>query len=121
MKLAISTINGEFSAHFGGSTHFAFYNVDGTNVEKLPVVEAPEHQPGLLPVWLQQQGTEVVIAGGMGGRACQLLEQAGIQFIVGVRSQSPDELAQLFAQGQLTSTGETCAGHDHHGQGHHHH
>ncbi|MCD4828899.1 MAG: NifB/NifX family molybdenum-iron cluster-binding protein [Candidatus Cloacimonetes bacterium] len=115
MKLAIAITEDQFCNHFGGSSHFAFYNVTEGSIEKLEALTPPPHQPGVLPQWLHEQGAKAVIAGGMGGRAITLLEQLGIQTVIGQRGESPDELARLFAAGKLQTTGETCAGHQVHG------
>jgi predicted Fe-Mo cluster-binding NifX family protein len=42
------------------------------------VEKAPEHQPGLLPLWLKERGVNVVIAGGIGSRAMDLLTAASV-------------------------------------------
>jgi len=122
MKLAIALENGGFSAHFGGSDSFAFYEVEGGVARHIETLPAPPHEPGVLPRWLAQQGAQAVIAGGMGGMAVQMLEGTGIQVVTGQRTHTPDELAAQFAAGAVQTTGETCAGHDHEGhEGHHHH
>lgn len=72
---------------------------------------APAHQPGLLPRWLKEQGATVVIAGGMGARAVDLLRSAGIQVILGAPSRTPEELAADFEAGRLTDAGGVCTQH----------
>ncbi len=66
MKIAIPLADGRLCLHFGHCGHFAL--VDADPAEKKIVaredVEAPPHQPGLLPAWLAERGATVVIAGG---------------------------------------------------------
>jgi len=46
------------------------------------LIDAPPHEPGLLPRWLHEQGAHLIIAGGMGHRAQELFVQNGIQVTV---------------------------------------
>jgi len=120
MKLAIATSADQLCNHFGGCTHFAIYSVEGDTVTRTDTPAAPPHQPGLLPRWLHELGVNAVIAGGMGARACALLEELGIEAIIGAHGENPDELARLYAAGQLESGGSTCSGHQMHGDDCHH-
>ena len=75
---------------------------------RLVAVNAPPHQPGFLPQWLADQKVNVVLAGGMGGRARDLLAQNGIQVVCGVQSNDPTELVQAYMKGDLTDGENTC-------------
>jgi len=83
----------------------------------LKSVANPGHQPGFLPGFLKELGTELVIAGGMGGRAQELFAQQGIELIVGVSGVVEDVIA-LFEKGELVSSGEVCSEHAHAGDCH---
>ena len=77
MKYAIPVTGGEFSSHFGHCESFAFFNVDEENktiIDK-ELITTPEHQPGVIPAWLEEKGVSVVIAGGMGPRAQNILQK----------------------------------------------
>ena len=65
MKYAVPVSGGVMCSHFGHCEHFALIDVDEAKKEivKKVLVPAPEHQPGLLPPWLAQQGVNCVIAG----------------------------------------------------------
>ena len=120
MNIAIPVENGRLNSHFGGSRHFALVVVDPTakttlRTEMLP---APEHVPGAFPRWLQSQGVEVVIAGGIGQRALTLFAQQGIKVVAGLADQPVESLVEAYLNGQLTGKPEGCA---HHGHDHDHH
>jgi ATP-binding protein involved in chromosome partitioning len=70
---------------------------------------APPHEPGLLPRWLAERGAQLIIAGGMGGRAQQLFAQNGIQVVVGAPAEAPETLAAAYLGGTLRSGENLCA------------
>lgn len=74
MKIAIPVTGDCLNSHFGHCEKFALVDVDDETKQTTATTEvvAPEHQPGLLPVWLKERGVTVVIAGGMGARALSL-------------------------------------------------
>lgn len=119
MRIAIPLVQGQVSQHFGHCEKMLFVDADreqrkitGRRVEK-----APEHVPGLLPRWLQQQGVDVVIAGGIGARARDLLAQASVQVLTGISTSDPDAAVNAFLAGELQSGPNGC---DHSGGGCHH-
>jgi predicted Fe-Mo cluster-binding NifX family protein len=69
---------------------------------------SPEHQPGLLPVWLYEQGVNVVIAGGMGAGAQNILKEKGIKSVIGVTESDPEKAVLNYLNGNLTAGGNTC-------------
>ena len=89
---------------------FIDMKADGKTIDSQSRVPAPEHQPGLLPPWLREQDVDVVIAGGMGHRAQQLLEQEGINVIVGAPSDTPESVVEAYLDGSL-QTGENICDH----------
>jgi len=128
MKIAIPVENGRLNSHFGGSHHFALIEVDpkAKTTLRTETLPAPEHQPGAFPRWLQSQGVEVVIAGGIGHRALALFAQQGINVVAWLPDGPVEALVEAYLNGQLTGKPERCAhhhehghehGHDHHGHG----
>lgn len=110
--IAIPTVNGALSMHFGHSESFAFVDMDSEtgSVRSIDYRTPPPHEPGVLPRWLSEQGADTVIAGGMGRRARALFEQQGIGVVVGARGGSPENLAAQYVAGTLT-TGENVCDH----------
>jgi ATP-binding protein involved in chromosome partitioning len=110
MKYAIPGSGGAMSPHFGHCEQFAFFDVDEQKKEitHKELIASPEHQPGLLPVWLAQKGAGVVIAGGMGPRAVDLLEQHGISVVLGAVESDPEQAVLSHLSGVLTIGDNVC-------------
>ena len=91
MKIAIPTAKGKLCMHFGHCERFALVDADPARrrIVGREDVEAPPHEPGLLPRWLAERGATVIIAGGMGQRAQELFTQRNIQVIVGAPAEIP--------------------------------
>ncbi|MGD8411494.1 MAG: NifB/NifX family molybdenum-iron cluster-binding protein, partial [Desulfobacterales bacterium] len=62
MKFAIPLANGKLTAHFGHCQEFAIVEVEDNQILKKETLVPPPHEPGVLPSWLHQLGTNVVIA-----------------------------------------------------------
>ncbi|MFP3937196.1 MAG: ARMT1-like domain-containing protein [Phycisphaerae bacterium] len=109
VKIAIPTVGGRLSGHFGRCEKFAIVDV-GQNgeVTGTEMLDPPPHEPGALPKWLQQQGVDVVIAAGMGPRAQQMLADAGIEFVLGAAEGSVDELVSAYLSETLESGENAC-------------
>jgi ATP-binding protein involved in chromosome partitioning len=122
MRIAIPLQQGKFSQHFGGAESFAFYNVDETSraIGERHLDTPPEHGRGIFPVWLRNQGATVILAGGMGPRAIDILGQQGIEVVLGVRGEDPDAVVQSYLNGTLDASGEVCHEHGYHDCGHDH-
>lgn len=112
MKYAVPVSGGTMSPHFGHCEQFAFFDVDEQKKEIInkESIMSPEHQPGLLPVWLAERGTSVVIAGGMGPRAVELLQQHGIGVVLGAVESDPEKAVLSHLGGNL-ATGENVCDH----------
>jgi predicted Fe-Mo cluster-binding NifX family protein len=117
MKIAIAADGTYVSGHFGHCIGFVVYDYENGKVISRTFLENPGHQPGLLPKYLKEEGVNVVIAGGMGARAQQILQASGIQVIVGARG-TCDDVFNMFIEGKLESTGSICNEHQHKGDCH---
>jgi Mrp family chromosome partitioning ATPase/predicted Fe-Mo cluster-binding NifX family protein len=111
-RIAIPVTGGKLSAHFGHCEEFVIFSPTGSSgedgVELVDALEAPPHQPGLLPAWLNERGVNIVIAGGMGGRAQELFCQAGIEVVVGAASSDPKDIARAYLDGTLVTGQNAC-------------
>jgi len=110
MRIAIPVANGKVAMHFGHCEAFALFDVDPENNDIISkeMVQAPDHEPGLLPRWLQERGANVIIAGGMGTRAQQLFAQQNISVVVGAPSDEPEAIAQRYIAGTLRAGDNVC-------------
>jgi ATP-binding protein involved in chromosome partitioning len=110
MRIAIPISGDCLEQHFGHCEKFAIVDVipGAKEVGVVTEILAPEHQPGLLPPWLKDQGVTLVIAGGLGARARSLLQEAGIEVISGAPSEKADALVRWYLDGELTSIERVC-------------
>lgn len=110
MKIAIPVADGRLSMHFGHCEKFALIDVDSAakKIFKREDIDAPPHQPGLLPPWLAEKGATVIIAGGMGARAQELFAGQKIEVVVGVAGGTPEEVVTAYLQGSLVTGANIC-------------
>lgn len=110
MLIAIPVFNNKLDAHFGHCKEFALVKADPKNKKILSRenIEAPPHQPGLLPPWLAKLGVNVVIAGGMGHRAKELFSENKIKVLVGAPADSPENLVDHYLNGVLELGENSC-------------
>ncbi|HWQ92555.1 MAG TPA: NifB/NifX family molybdenum-iron cluster-binding protein [Clostridia bacterium] len=124
MKIAIPVENGRLNSHFGGSRHFCLLDLDvnANTILRSETLEAPEHKPGLFPIWLREHGAEVVIAGGIGQRALSIFAHHGIRVVAGAPNASVESLVAEYLTGRLVSPPTECSHpHEHHAHDHGHH
>lgn len=108
MKAAFPVENGLICPHFGHAPEFLFVQIsDGIQVSRATEIP-PDHEPGVLPNWIKDMGADVLVAGGLGARASQILEDLGVKVITGV-SGEVDSVVSELAKGALKGTGEICS------------
>ena len=110
MRLAIPVVNSKVSPHFGHCEQFALFDVDEQSKQVLykNLVTSPQHEPGLLPAWLAEQGVTVVITGGMGSRAQGLFQQNNISVVLGVPDEDPDKVVLDYLNSTLSPGSNIC-------------
>jgi predicted Fe-Mo cluster-binding NifX family protein len=110
MRLAISAednngLDSTVSHHFGRCPYFVLVDMDGEEIQEVRVVDNPHyahHQPGMVPSFINDQGAEVMISGGMGRRAIAFFEQYGIQPATGASGTARMAL-ESFLNGTLSA------------------
>jgi predicted Fe-Mo cluster-binding NifX family protein len=107
-KFAVPTSNGILDGHFGHCQQFAMVMVEGNSIKEISYLDAPPHQPGMLPPWLAERGATDIIAGGMGKRAIDLFKERGVNVFVGAPAISPEELVQGFLGETLSFSANYC-------------
>ena len=110
MLIAIPVSDNTLAMHFGHCETFALMRVNQEEKRLISRhdVQAPPHQPGLLPVWLAEKGVSLVIAGGMGQRAIALFEEQQIEVLIGAPALTPDELVEAYLEQALTLGQNVC-------------
>lgn len=108
MKFAVPLAEGKLTAHFGHCKEFALVDVEDNKITNKETIVPPPHEPGVLPRWLHELGTDVIIAGGMGARALDLFAQNGIRVLTGAPSLTPEELVQQYLDNALETGANVC-------------
>ncbi len=114
MRVAISADDGHgldsvVSPHFGRCPYYVLVDLDGREVSRVSAVENPyygHHQPGQVPGFIQSQGGDVMLAGGMGQRAIGFFQQYGIQAVTGASGTVRHALEQYL--GGVLQGAEPC-------------
>jgi len=107
-KIAIPTAEGKLCMHFGHCEIFTIFEVDGDRITGSSQIVPPAHEPGVIPKWLNQQGTTHIIAGGMGSRAQDFFTQFGIEVVVGAQPGDPREIVESYLAGTLQAGENVC-------------
>ena len=110
MRIAIPLAQGQLCQHFGHCEEMLFVDTDADRrqVTGRSVEKTPEHVPGLLPQWLKEHQVNVVLAGGIGARAQELLAAASIEVLTGVTSADPQAAVSAYLEGTLKSIAYQC-------------
>ncbi len=114
MRVAISAddsngLDSVVSPHFGRCPYYVLVDLDGREVSRVSAVENPyygHHQPGQVPGFIQSQGGDVMLAGGMGRRAIGFFQQYGIQAVTGASGTVRHALEQYL--GGVLQGAEPC-------------
>ena len=91
MRIAVSADNRNgldsvISPHFGRCPYFVLVDLDDHDVREVREVDNPyygHHQPGQVPAFIHSLGANVMLTGGMGGRAIMFFQQFGIEGVTG--------------------------------------
>lgn len=126
MKIVIPTLEGKLCGHFGHCESFTFVEVNN-NTKEITNIETIIPEDGVScqsAGWLAQQGIDLVLAGGMGGRPLMTFAQNDIEVVTGCPELEIKEIVELFLNNTLETTENSCGhGENHqchgHGDGHH--
>jgi predicted Fe-Mo cluster-binding NifX family protein len=118
MKIAIPTKGNMVDNHFG---HCEMYTVitsdDNKSITKSEILPSPQGCgcKSNIASTFQEIGVKVMLAGGIGEGAINVLKQHGIAVVRGCTG-DVKVLAENYLAGKLVDSGETCA--HHHGEDH---
>jgi predicted Fe-Mo cluster-binding NifX family protein len=106
-------LDGEVSAHFGRCPYYVLAEVNDNTVLESQVVANPfyyEHRPRMVPQFIRNMGADVIIAGGMGPRAIEMLHGYGIDVATGVAG-NIGKVIEAYLRGE--HRGVVPCAHDH--------
>jgi predicted Fe-Mo cluster-binding NifX family protein len=116
MKLAIPTRGTEVDNHFGHCEMYTVVTLDDngaiTKTEILPSPQGCGCKSNIASTF-QQIGVKVMLAGGIGEGAINVLNQHGVEVIRGC-SGNVQVLAESYLKGKLTDSGSSCSHHHQH-------
>lgn len=112
MKIAVPvTSSNQIDGHFG---HCEFYNLY-TISEKNEIVETQRMDSpqgcgckSNIASVLAEAGVKIMLAGGIGNGAINVLNRNGIEVIRGC-SGTAEEVVKLFVEGQVSDSGSSCS------------
>jgi len=122
MKIAVPlTENKQIDDHFGHCEYYGVYTAsDSKEITDMQILPSPQGCgcKSNIAMDLAGDGVTVMLAGGMGEGAVNVLSNFGIKVIRGC-SGDATEVVKMFISGNLTDSGVSCMQHEHHnGEGH---
>jgi predicted Fe-Mo cluster-binding NifX family protein len=116
-KIAIPvTENNQLEDHFGQCEFYAVYTI----TDKNEIIEAQsiESEQGCgcksnIASVLAENGVSIMLAGGIGAGAINVLNNSGIQVLRGCSGNIEDILKQ-YTNSEIIDSGESCLQHEHH-------
>jgi predicted Fe-Mo cluster-binding NifX family protein len=107
MKVAVATLDGQVSEHFGKCQGFTFANVDSDGAKDVEYAKNPGGHCAVLPDFLASRGVNIMVVGGIGGGAIQNLESRGIK-VIGSVSGKIEAVREELVQGTLEGGAVGC-------------
>ena len=117
MIIAVTHEMGRVFQHFGHTEQFKLYEVEGSEIKKISLINTNGSGHGALAGFLKENGVDVLICGGIGGGAQNALNEADIKFFGGVQG-SADAAVIAYLKGELNYNPDARCDHHDHGHGH---
>ncbi|MBU0492868.1 MAG: NifB/NifX family molybdenum-iron cluster-binding protein [Chloroflexi bacterium] len=120
MRIAVSADNKNgldsvVSPHFGRCPYFILVDVAGQEIERVSAINNPyynQHEPGQVPAFINSYDVNVMLTGGMGGRAVAFFRQFGIEPVTGAAGTVRQSL-ERYLGGTLQGAEACRESHDH--------
>ncbi|MEI6274471.1 MAG: NifB/NifX family molybdenum-iron cluster-binding protein [Prolixibacteraceae bacterium] len=115
MKIAVPvTSTNQVDDHFGHCSFYDVFNISQnkriTDLDRIPSVEGCGCKSNIAGI-LAADGVTVMLAGGIGNGAINVLNRAGIEVVRGCSGESTD-VVQRYLSGLILDSGESCHHHD---------
>jgi predicted Fe-Mo cluster-binding NifX family protein len=116
-KIAVPlTKSNQVDDHFGHCEFYGVYTVSDSN--KIIEAQSLKSEQGCgcksnIASVLSDSGVTIMLAGGIGAGAINVLNSRGIKVLRGCSGDAESVVTQ-FINGQITDSGESCAEHEHH-------
>lgn len=94
-------LDAQVAAHFGRCPFFTVVDVKDEKIVSARSVANPyfhAHEPGQVPAFIASLEVDVMLSGGMGGRAAEMFAQSGIEAVTGAAGTARDALAAYLSK-----------------------
>ncbi|MCQ2056563.1 MAG: NifB/NifX family molybdenum-iron cluster-binding protein [archaeon] len=95
-KVAITYENGEVFQHFGRSPQFKIYSIENNKILSSEIIGTGESGHGELVGILTSYGVKILICGGIGAGAKNMLSEAGIIVYAGASGPVDSQVEKLL-------------------------
>jgi predicted Fe-Mo cluster-binding NifX family protein len=122
MKIAVPiTIDNQIDGHFGHCESYGVYTIsDNREITDFRNIKSPQGcgcKSDIASV-LSSDGVTLMLAGGIGGGAINVLNNSGIEVVRGCSGDATD-VVKLYLEGLVEDSGNSCNHHEgHHEHGH---
>ncbi len=122
MRVAVTYEQGAIGQHSGRTEQFKIYDVEDGKITGSKIIDTNGTGHGALAGFLRAAEVEVLICGGIGMGARNMLQEVGIQLLPGVSGEADAVVADYLAGSLKYDPDTQCHHHDHeHGEGGCHH
>jgi predicted Fe-Mo cluster-binding NifX family protein len=114
MKIAVPTVGDQVDQHFGHCEKYSVFTIEDNTIKTLEYMESPTGcgcKSNMASV-LAQSGVKILIAGGIGNGAVNVLTSNGIKTIKGAAGNVRNAV-ESYLQGKLVDSGDICQSHSH--------
>ncbi len=115
-------LESDLSPHFGRCPYYVFVEIVDDKIKDVWMKRSPfyeGHGPGDVPQFIAKLGADVIISGGMGGRAIDWFRQLGVTPLT-TQPRRIKDIVDDFISGRLEGA-ESCKESIEHGHGGHSH
>lgn len=112
MIISVASMGSAVSPHFGHCANFNIFEVEDGKIVSQKNLPSPGHGHAILPDFLAELGTNLVIAGGMGAGAVEAFAKHNIETLRGATGEAVDAVL-AYLKGELVSTNAVCSNHEH--------
>lgn len=102
-KIAVTYGNNEIFQHFGRTEEFKTYEITDGKITSSEIVSSGARSHGSLAEVLKEEGIKILICGGIGSGAIDMLSKSDIKVVPGA-SGDPDVAVNRYLDGTLNNS-----------------
>ena len=117
MKIAVTYEKGEVFQHFGKTEQLKIYEIDQNKIINTNIIDTNGQGHGVLCDLLKNNNVDILLCGGLGTGAKNMLEENNIKVFAGVKGNT-DKNVEDYLANKLEYDNEYKCNHHHHGEDH---